>query len=84
MPASECVCQGQKVPSAGLAEQKAAAAAVEFSARVASALASSGGLIPEVRWARVEALRETVKKGTYQVSSELLATAMLNDLFGRV
>ncbi|HWP83818.1 MAG TPA: flagellar biosynthesis anti-sigma factor FlgM [Terriglobia bacterium] len=36
--------------------------------------------VPEVRWERVAALRQAVQSGTYHVSDQQLADAMLQDL----
>jgi flagellar biosynthesis anti-sigma factor FlgM len=36
--------------------------------------------LPEVRWERVDALRQAVQNGTFQVTDHQLADAMLDDL----
>jgi len=47
-------------------------------------LKSSLSQVPEVRQDRVDALRQAINSGTYQVSDQQLGDAMANDLLGKV
>lgn len=47
-------------------------------------LKSTVSQLPEIRPDRVEALRQAVASGSYQVSDQQLANAMASDLLGNV
>jgi negative regulator of flagellin synthesis FlgM len=53
-------------------------------AALASSLHAKLAQVPEVRQEKVGQLRQSVNEGTYTVSSEQIASAMLNDIQGLI
>ena len=75
----------QKKPASGAKDGCAASVTAEFSEDVVrlSSLETKANASPEVRQEKVNALREAVNSGTYEVSSEALASAILRDVLKR-
>ena len=85
--------QPNKVTSSGSPAQQSSAVAVnsgqdqaQFSVdgQTIQQLQAYLSQVPEVRQDRVEALRQAVSSGTYQVSDQQLSDAIASDVLGRV
>ena len=76
--------QTQKTPAKSGAQKPQAPDATELSSDIRlSGLLAKAAAAPDVRQERVDQLRQAIASGTYSVSDEQLADAMLRDLMQR-
>lgn len=75
----------QKKPASGVPDGGAAGVTAEISKDVVrlSSLEVQANASPEIRQEKVNALREAVDSGTYEVSNEALASAIMRDVLKR-
>ena len=83
----------QKVASSGSPAQQSRSAPVNSNQDQAQLSVDNGTIqrlkanlsqVPEIRQDRVDALRQAVSSGTYQISDQQLSDAIGSDLLGRV